>query len=55
MSFDVSAGTGADAYNARILLDDDPHDETILARLRADARTEFIDGSSEFIDGSSEF
>ncbi|QEN12307.1 Rv1355c family protein [Mycolicibacterium sp. ELW1] len=48
MSFDVSAGTGADAYNARILLDNDPHDETILARLRADARTEFIDGSSEF-------
>ncbi|BBX10286.1 Rv1355c family protein [Mycolicibacterium aichiense] len=48
MSFDVSAGTGADAYTARILLDNDPHDEPILARLRADARTEFIDGSSEF-------
>lgn len=54
MSFDVSAGTGADAYNARILLSDDPQDNTILAQLRADPRVEFIDRTSEFTSAMRE-
>ncbi|TDO07815.1 ThiF family protein [Mycobacterium sp. BK086] len=48
MSFDVSADSGEDAYNARVLLSDDPNDEPTLARLRADPRTEFIDRSADF-------
>ncbi|EHB55776.1 UBA/THIF-type NAD/FAD binding protein [Mycolicibacterium rhodesiae JS60] len=48
MSFDVSADSGADAYNARVLLSDDPHDDPILAQLREHPRTEFIDRSAEF-------
>ncbi|MBB3748051.1 molybdopterin/thiamine biosynthesis adenylyltransferase [Mycolicibacterium sp. BK634] len=48
MSFDVSADSGEDAYNARVLLSDDPDDEPTLARLRADPRTEFIDRSADF-------
>lgn len=48
MRFDVSADSGADAYTARVLLSDDPQDDSVLARLRADGRTEFIDRSAEF-------
>ncbi|OYN78618.1 Rv1355c family protein [Mycolicibacterium sphagni] len=48
MSFDVSADTGADAYNARVLLSDDSRDDPILAWLRADPRTEFVDHTQEF-------
>lgn len=43
MSFDVSAGTGADAYSAQILLPDDPGDADMLSRLRSDPAVDVVD------------
>lgn len=48
MSFDVSAGIGADAYSAHLLHSDNPGDTTALEQLRSDLSIEFVDRTAEF-------
>ncbi|WP_082690289.1 Rv1355c family protein [Mycobacterium sp. M26] len=50
MSFDVSAGIGADAYSAHLLLSGNPDDTAALEQLRSDASIEFVDRTAEFAD-----
>ena len=50
MSFDVSAGIGADAYSAHLLHSDNPNDTSALDRLRSDATIEILDRTAAFAE-----